>query len=385
MPPQVIKRPAAAVLRKPAAAGAVLRKPAAASTAKRPARSRSPHQAPPSYPSLDGLKAYVVNLERRPDRWQRVSKMLKKETPWLEFEQFAASDGKQKEIPEDEVTKTWNTKRNAVYGDFEEWVYDEPDSSLNGKQWKWVADANQEDTEWDLEDNEDGTGTVKKLATGDKFKVKQQFAQRYIDPGLVQNMSGGERGCAHSHLRLWRVAAEREDHTLVLEDDVQFNFARSNSDLGKFNGTLFTERLSLALKLAPADFDVLYLGWAGWRGGHFKVWGPENEEVLDSEARKIMRKAEYVWTTVAYVISQAGAKKLLNAATPLNQPVDNFMAWEASQDRLNSFVVLDEGDDDNLWAGGIVDQVDFQGDSDIAKSDGGVQGFNAEDFAAPSC
>jgi len=61
------------------------------------------------------------------------------------------------------------------------------------------------------------------------------------------------------------------------------------------------------------------------------------------------------------------------------------MAWEASQDRLNSFVVLDEGDDDNLWAGGIVDQVDFQGDSDIAKSDGGVQGFNAEDFAAPSC
>merc|ERR1711957_1165039 len=93
------------------------------------------------------------------------------------------------------------------------------------------------------------------------------------------------------------------------------------------------------------------------------------------------RKAEYVWTTVAYVISQAGAKKLLAAAVPMNQPVDNFMAWEASQGRLKSYVALDEGDDDGLWAGGIVDQVDFQGDSDIQKSDGGVQGDDYKKFA----
>jgi len=64
----------------------------------------------------------------------------------------------------------------------------------------------------------------------------------------------------------------------------------------------------------------------------------------------------------------------------MNQPVDNFMAWEASQGRLKSFVVLDEGDDDGLWAGGIVDQVDFQGDSDIQKSDGGVQGDDVSVF-----
>jgi len=371
---KVLKRPAAKVMRKPAAARASTRSVA---------RSRSPHHASQEF---NGLKAYVVNLERRPDRWERVQKMLKTETPWLEFEQFAASDGKLRVIPEDEVAKTWNTKCNAVYADFEEWVYDEPDLPLNGKQWKWVADANaEEDKEWMFNDNGDGTGMVEKLATGEKFNIKQQFAQRFLDPGLVQNMSGGERGCAHSHLRMWRVAAEREPHTLVLEDDVQFIFERSDSNLGKFNGAIFTERLSLALKLAPADFDILYLGWAGWRGGHFKRWGTGSEEMISEDARQVVRKAEYVWTTVAYVISQAGAKKLLAAAAPLDQPVDNFMAWEASQNRLNSFVVLDEGDNDDLWAGGIVDQVDFQGDSEIAKSDGGVQGFNAEDFAASGC
>jgi len=57
------------------------------------------------------------------------------------------------------------------------------------------------------------------------------------------------------------------------------------------------------------------------------------------------------------------------------------MAWEASQGRLNAYVVLDEGDTDYTWAGGIVDQFDFQGDSDITKSDGGLQGHDEKVFA----
>ena len=58
---------------------------------------------------------------------------------------------------------------------------------------------------------------------------------------------------------------------------------------------------------------------------------------------------------------------------------------QASQGKLNSYVCLDEGDEaparrelwcllnvtcreDSTWAGGIVDQFDFQGDSDIKKT-----------------
>lgn len=209
--------------------------------------------------------------------------------------------------------------------------------------------------------------------------MKLQFADRYVNPGLVQNMSGGERGCAHSHLRAWRIAASRQKHTLVLEDDVTFLFERSG-DLGKANGTVFTERLALALRHAPSDFDVIYLGWSGWRGGHHFFMKDDPEE--DPERKKFIRKSEYVWTTVAYVISEGGAKKLLEAARAgIDQPVDNFMAWEASQGRLNSYVCVDEEDDDGTWAGGIVDQFDFQGDSDIKKSDGGVQGDDAKEFS----
>merc|ERR1712013_818790 len=95
-------------------------------------------------------------------------------------------------------------------------------------------------------------------------------------------------------------------------------FDRTNEKLGKMNGIIFTERLRLALKHVPADFDVIYLGWSGWRGGHHKIWEEDPKE--DKERAKYIRKAEYVWTTVAYVISQAGARKLSKVACPVSQP-----------------------------------------------------------------
>eukprot|EP00812_Abedinium_dasypus_P014076 NODE_758_length_1374_cov_360.732373.p1 GENE.NODE_758_length_1374_cov_360.732373~~NODE_758_length_1374_cov_360.732373.p1 ORF type:complete len:391 (+),score=107.22 NODE_758_length_1374_cov_360.732373:3-1175(+) len=322
---------------------------------------------------LRGLHAFVVNLDRRPDRWAKASAHLKKELPWLPFERFSASNPSVKPVPEHEVAAEWNTKRNAVYGDYWEYVYDAPDTPLHATPWKWVDDVkNLDEAEWKFVEDEDGEGGLaEKVSTKETFRVKHAFAQRYLVPGQVYRMSDGERGCAHSHRRIWEMAAGREQPTLVFEDDVGFIFER-NGDLGMSNGAVFSERLALALKELSEGFDVLYLGWAGYRGGNFKVW--EDEGTGDA-----VRSAEYVWTTVAYVISQAGARKLL-ALGPIDQPVDNFMAWESSQRRLNSYVALDAGDEDGTYAGGLVIQDDFMGDSDVQKSDGGIQGDNANDF-----
>lgn len=342
--------------------------------------------------NLASLHAYVINLERRPDRWTRVSEMLNKETPWLQFEQFFASDGTQNPIPAKEVTETWNTSHNAHYADYFEWVFEDC------TRWKWSCDA-ESDEQWEFHeellkgqefsyihhawDTTVRTATVKKLATSETFNLRLQLSPLCLNPGMTQRMSGGERGCAHSHLRLWRVAAERESPTLVLEDDVQMVFDRTDHKLGKSGGKVFTQRLAQMMKLAPSGWDVIYLGWSGWRGGNYRSGrkDPTEDAPWNEERKFYLKKAEYVWTTVAYVISQQGAKKLLAAARPLNQPVDNFMAWEASQGKLNAFVGLDKGDDHGTWAGGIVDQHDFQGDSDIKKSDGGVQGDDAAEFA----
>eukprot|EP00439_Symbiodinium_sp_Y106_P023569 s150_g2.t2 len=99
-------------------------------------------------------------------------------------------------------------------------------------------------------------------------------------------MSAGERGCASSHIRAWRHCID------VFEDD-----AVPTQE--------FTEGLSRALASLPSDADVLYLGY--------------------SQAAEWRRHAEYVWTTVAYMVWPEGAHKLLSKL-PVNQPVDNFMA-----------------------------------------------------------
>jgi len=258
--------------------------------------------------------------------------MLRKELPWLQFEFFPATDGKADTISDEEVAPTWNTKRNALYGNYED-VFD-------------------------------------------KGKNLLYSAKQFQDPGVVYKFSPGERGCAHSHRRMWARVAEASAPVLILEDDVQLVFERSCG--GTSSGNTFTERLKLAMPEAERkSAEVLYLGWSGFKDGNFL-------HTKKTRGRKsaVVRKAEYVWTTVAYVLWPAGARKLLERATPLDQPVDNFMAWEAREGRLASYVVLDEGEGSDTYSGGIVAQVDFTGDSDIKKSDGGEQDDDPAEFLA---
>jgi len=292
------------------------------------ARSRSPPLS-----SVKGLKGLLLGLERRPDRRQRCEDMLKAQVPWLEYEFFPATDGKKDTIPDDEVAKGWNTKNNSLYGAYED-VFEKDGTTL--------------------------------------LHSKKEFE----DPGVEYLFSPGERGCAHSHYRMWQRAAEAEGPTLILEDDVQLVFKRTKG--GKASGKTFTARLELGMQeAAKKSAEVLYLGWSGHRDGNYKY-----HKAARGKKNPVIRKSEYVWTTVAYVLWPQGAKKLLELAKPMNQPVDNFMAWHCREGRLAAWVLLDEGDTDDTWAGGIVTQADFQGDSDIKKSDGGDQDDDPTAFLA---
>merc|ERR1711997_1142734 len=101
-------------------------------------------------------------------------------------------------------------------------------------------------------------------------------------------------------------------------DDVQLEYKRSGR--GKMNGKVFAAKLELGMQeAAKKNADVLYLGWSGFRDGNYRYL-----KAPRSKKSSVVRRAEYVWTTVAYVLWPAGAKKLLLSAQPMNQPVDNF-------------------------------------------------------------
>jgi len=70
-------------------------------------------------------------------------------------------------------------------------------------------------------------------------------------------------------------------------------------------------------------------------------------------------EAEYVWTTVAYMIWPAGARILLNRL-PIDQPVDNWMAAACAEGGIKSYCVTPK----------IIRQADAWGvNSDVGHSD----------------
>ena len=116
-----------------------------AGTIRKPAAAKKPRGFPKVPKLLQRLRAFIVSLERRPDRSSRVTAMLKKHTPWLQFELFPASDGTKNPIPEEDVAAQWNTQRNAHFADYYEWVHDAPGSDKHGTFWMWAADTLDED------------------------------------------------------------------------------------------------------------------------------------------------------------------------------------------------------------------------------------------------
>jgi len=150
-------------------------------------------------------------------------------------------------------------------------------------------------------------------------------------------LSPGERGCSSSHLRAWRrcleLAGDSDRPLLVLEDD-----AAPTAE--------FTQTLSRAMAALPPDAGLLYLGYsqaAEWR----------------REVSLELVEAEYVWTTVAYIIWPACARRFLSRL-PIDEPVDNWMAGMAAASEIKAYCVRPK----------IVLQADaWNVNSDVAHSD----------------
>lgn len=108
-------------------------------------------------PRLAGLKAVVINLKSREDRWMGVQKSVSKNAPWLPIERLDAVDGRIAPPPAKDVAKKWRTDRLA-------------------QMFHW-------------------------------------YRPKMID------MSPGERGCCASHLKAWRKCAAGKKPLIVIEDD----------------------------------------------------------------------------------------------------------------------------------------------------------------------
>ena len=120
-------------------------------------------------------------------------------------------------------------------------------------------------------------------------------------------MSKQEVAIALSHINVWRQVAEGSSKfVLVLEDDIYLTSG-------------FANKLELAWAEIDGDFDLLYLSYMEARSGLR----------IRKENRYVDRISGGLWQLSGYVLSKAGAQKLLDRL-PVRGPVDLWINFHFS-------------------------------------------------------
>ncbi|CAH1780733.1 unnamed protein product [Owenia fusiformis] len=139
------------------------------------------------------------------------------------------------------------------------------------------------------------------------FNLGVEMLPEYRDPYSGRSMTLGEIGCFLSHYFIWEeIVKEGYETVLVLEDDVRF-------DRG------FRRRLDSVMdevKRSQVGAELIYIGR--------KALKYKEESFLEESDQLVW--PHYTYWTLAYIITQSGAKKLLDQK-PLGKmvPVDEYL------------------------------------------------------------
>ncbi|XP_048448404.1 procollagen galactosyltransferase 2-like [Rhincodon typus] len=148
----------------------------------------------------------------------------------------------------------------------------------------------------------------KALNTSHLKALNIEMLPGYHDPYSGRILTRGEIGCFLSHYYIWKEVIDRGlQKVLVLEDDNRFqpHFRRRIT------------KLMEDIKENQLDWDLIYIGRKRMQVEHPEKSVPGIRNLVE---------ADYSYWTLAYVISQQGAKKLV-AAEPFGKmlPVDEFL------------------------------------------------------------
>lgn len=157
-------------------------------------------------------------------------------------------------------------------------------------------------------------------------------------------MSSGEIGCALSHRQLYQAAVEQGwRRVLVFEDDV---VPRREA----------LAALPAVLGQLPQSWELLYLGWTNFERVTLRHRAKQAAYLAMSAARLMkwtprqvlrfhpsayspnLRRAGLHHCTHAYAFTQAGARKLLAAQTPLVRVADQLLVHLVLSGELEAYV-----------------------------------------------
>jgi len=152
---------------------------------------------------------------------------------------------------------------------------------------------------------------------GTDMDVNQLKQAGLVSPqnNIDRELRRGEVGCYHSHYRVWQHTLDKRLHScVILEDDV---------DLSHADGASMLKRIGPAWKETNGtQWDVLF--WAQHPRAE-----PNNSlpVTLASGQRSVCWSLVQQWPgCFFYMVSLQGARKLLQHALPMREPVDDYIA-----------------------------------------------------------
>ena len=202
------------------------------------------------------------------------------------------------------------SNHNNAYSDFFDECYCINLARRSDRLRKYEASAKRTGLRWTRFEAIDGAA----VGNGDDFDplwdaTRNAEWDRHVAPGL-RRATAGERGCALSHVALWRKAVETEGWLLITEDDCRFDKRWTPGSPAY-----------LWRNHVPSDAELVYLGFSD-RG--------EREYVAGSE--EVFRPT-YGFCTHCYAIRKGAARRFLDAL-PVAGPVDVWLAdnnWFGAQ------------------------------------------------------
>ena len=150
-----------------------------------------------------------------------------------------------------------------------------------------------------------------------KKDIQSLLKKKILDRWSIALSSQGEVGCYLSHLQILKdFVLSKQKHCLILEDDIHLekNFKIDLRD---------------ALQECPQDWDLLYL---------FAI--PKQKKLSTTiKEKKYILKAPRLWYTCAYLVSQKGARKIINNIQPMRAtPIDEHFGELVTQNKLQAFI-----------------------------------------------
>ena len=150
-----------------------------------------------------------------------------------------------------------------------------------------------------------------------KKDIQSLLKKKILDRWSIYLSSQGQIGCYLSHLQILKnFVLSKQKYCLIFEDDIHL----------KKN---FKIDLRDALQECPEDWDLLYL------------YANPNQKKLSTyiKGKKYILKAPRLWHTCAYLVSQKGAKKIINNIQPMRaNPIDEYFGDLVDQKKLRAFV-----------------------------------------------